>query len=337
MVSTSYDSCQAFVLIAQGTPTDAGRLSNVTGTGMLSFVLNIISAYDPWLATTLHNHAPAKVIAVAQLYEGRKRGPGGVPQLAIRVACLRQAVAEAFRRGVEAVMVQQLERPVMRLGNISLTLERLISVDHSWVGATTLPQIIAAGRDDDDPPAAIAIEFASPFHARLIDGGGRRIVPPLPTPEVVFGSMQQRLLAVIADAPLAGIDSHHLERAIVRTSVVDYNIAAVRYVIKANTDPAVPVEERVRPGLRGQVTFYCEGGREDRALLHTLARIAFFTGAGAHTALGMGLVRPTLPRQLGTWMFARTDLVGEVPLLMRRGDPTPGRPGGLDDSDDTEA
>jgi CRISPR-associated endoribonuclease Cas6 len=144
----------------------------------------------------------------------------------------------------------------------------------SWAGSADWSDLLAleqVGRAQ--PPSRFGLHFVAPTTFR---SNGRNI--PLPLPELVFGSLVDRWNG-IAPIPLPADLRHFAAEHLV---ISKYQLQSER----------IFAFERSQVAFTGRCTYI--PANHDRYYLHccaALLRLAFFSGVGAKTSMGLGAVR----------------------------------------------
>jgi len=171
-------------------------------------------------------------------------------------------------------------RPILRLGRAQLLIKeiRVTPGSHPWAGYTSWAQLASDAR----PEPEIALEFISPtaFGFGQKEWGKKVVV--LPQPEHVFGSLV-RSWNGIAPPPLH-VDRQGLQAYVAEHVVIKRLHGLETRMLRFRRSPQVGFVGRVTYGLM-------EPDDEAQCQLHALAGLAFYTGVGMKTTMGMGQVR----------------------------------------------
>lgn len=163
-------------------------------------------------------------------------------------------------------------------GDRGFRVKSLLESGHPWAGLTTYPRLFQGQVESSYP-----LRFVSPtFFKRK----GNHY--PLPEPKLVFRSLYERFKAYAPVTPPEELpelfERITLRKANLRTRPVEHDSRGV--------------------GIVGEAVYHLPRASEDEARwLTALWRFSFFTGVGAKTSMGFGLVRPMPVR--------RTEVGGE--------------------------
>lgn len=244
--------------------------------------LQTVREADPALADVLHMpNMPLRPFTVSPL-GGVPRARGGRVRLApegeywLRFTVLYPPVFEQFM----GRFLHEQGRPALRLGGALLLIKEILVTpgSHPWAGYTSWAQLAGQAR----PTPEVALEFTSPTAFGFGQKGWGKKIVVLPQPELVFGSLVRswsalapRALAIARDALMAYVQEH---------VVVKRLHGLETRMLRFGRSPQV--------GYVGQVTYGLMAGDEAaRCQLDALASLAFYTGVGLKTTMGMGQVR----------------------------------------------
>jgi len=275
-----------YALIIRLTAARDGRLRATQGHLAHAAFLDMLRQVDAPLAERLHGGGGRKPFTVSAL-EGFGRGRDGRLTIAaggdgwLRLTLLDPRLFATFIR----FFLEGNGRARLRLEGIEFQIGEILSTpgSHPLAGYATLADLRACW-DATALTAAhrvIALDFRSPtaFSLRGGPGVGRRM-HVLPDPPLVFGE-----LAGYWDG-LTGDDT--------QAAVRDF---AARDVVVSRYQLATHMGDygggRLQVGFAGHVTFeVLDPARPDLTRhLNRLADLAFFTGLGSKTTMGMGQVR----------------------------------------------
>jgi len=160
----------------------------------------------------------------------------------------------------------------IRLGNSHVRVKTVVHDKHPWAGLSTIPRLFQGEATSDFP-----LRFATPTFFKR-----KGAHYPLPEPQLVFGSLSNRLFAHSTLEP-----PDWLPEAIGRVTMRTYTLRTH------------PIEHEVRAvGFTGRAVFHLpRAGEEEARWLTALWRFSFFSGVGAKTTLGFGQVKPYAPRK----------------------------------------
>ena len=266
--------------------------------------LDMVRGVDPGLAAWLHDARGRKPFTIGPLrgLPQPRRGEIQVPAgwtCWLRFTFLAQPVFESFR---SALLCGSLQ-PRLRLGSgwFLISEVRYGPGSHPWAGWTTAealaarmglpgappaPAPAASEEHDreaaaDDAPVTFSFELASPTAWSLGGERGRR-VEVLPAPALFFGSLVASWNAWFGER-LGRIDPtlrEYVAQAVV-VSRMELATRMYRY------------QEHLQVGTVGRITYrLLDSPRAPEArILDVLADLAFYSGVGYRTTMGMGQVR----------------------------------------------
>jgi CRISPR-associated endoribonuclease Cas6 len=246
--------------------------------------LSLVNRIHPELAADLHQGDMLRGYSVGvvwpRLHEDRSRL---VRELKLRVACLDDRIYPAIAHW--AMTVSRLEARI-RLGQAEFEVSRVLVTPESgepWAGYASAEELIAGASDRE---TTVRFDFASPTSFRQ---GGRD--EPLPSPRHIFGSLARRWnqafgdrlkLPIEADARSSEDFLKFVEDHVVLEHPFDFHSA----VVKRESDFFLT-------GFVGRASYRIIS-RPGAAFVHAinlLADLAFFSGLGAKTSRGCGMVR----------------------------------------------
>ena len=180
----------------------------------------------------------------------------------VRVAFLDDDLAASF-----AEAVWSLRPKVLPLRSGTAKIESILELSHPLAGKTTWGEIL-----NTKPRTDLQLEFLSPTFFRR-----RGFNYPVPEPALTLYSLAQKWSA-FAPEP---VPDEALE------TLIEH--ATVRY-LRGKTIYAQAHEQTA--GFVGQIAYHLHGAGNEAALwLGRLGGMAFYSGVGAKTTLGFGLVR----------------------------------------------
>lgn len=257
-------------------PTTAARVPASLARAAHAAVLRLFGAADPALATRLHDEEGPKPLTVSNVLGMDAHGPSAsvtpAQTYGLRITLLAPAT--------EALAVRWLAEGLGAIELDGLAWEvRALTADaaaHPWAGSVSYEGLAAPALHAvaQRPATRWTLEFAAPVTFRQ-----RGLNMPLPTPELVFGSLLEKWNAW-SSLPLA----EELRQ------VVAAQLAISRFDLRSE---AVPTKGgALQIGALGRCT-YTATTREPYwlACLDILARYAFYSGVGAGTARGLGRAR----------------------------------------------
>jgi len=179
-----------------------------------------------------------------------------------RVSLLKEELYARLSPGLFA-----LEGREVRLGR-PYRVRAVLQEGHPWAGLTTYPRLFQGPGSPNLP-----LRFYSPTFFRR-----KGAQYPLPEPRLVLESLLRRLEAF---GPLKA--PQEVREALLERTTIRF--------LEGRTQMARTEVDTV--GFVGKVVYHLPRATEEEALwLSALGRYAFFSGVGAKTSLGYGLVRP---------------------------------------------
>lgn len=228
-------------------------------------VLDLLRRQDPALAARLHDTRGPKAFTVSPLF-----GEAGT---------LWFRVTTADDRLVQAVQALALAGEAsLRLGSRELLIGAVgAPPEHPWAGRRSVAEWLAA-TVEAPPPATLSLQFLTPMAIRrpgIVDRND-----PLPTPEGIFGSLIRAWSVWLPDVPAPPVDLLEYVRQTVAVARLEWQTDCVfLYGV-----PHIGGLGRVTYALRGRDPLY-------NRWLGRLADLAFFSGIGQKTTMGMGMCR----------------------------------------------
>ncbi len=237
-------------------------------------VLGWITAADPALGARLHAAAGVRPFTVTGLLEpeGRFARAARVDQRTfLRVTSL-SAELDALLLPWNADALGELA-----LGGARWRVEAITGTTdaHRWAGRHSYPQLIEHGmRAAAQGVRRWGMQYVTPLTFRR-DG----VSQPLPTPDLVFGSLFDRWNA-IAPLPMP---------AELRPRLAE--LAVSRFALESVVEQTKGKVPQI--GAVGNCTYnQLDTAPEMSAWVETLVRFGFYSGAGAGTARGFGMIIP---------------------------------------------
>jgi len=285
-----------YALIVRLAAETGGELRATQGRLAHAAFLDLLRGVDPPLAAELHNSRGPKPFTVSPLSGlGHGRGgrlpvrPGDTPWL--RVTLLDPVLFHSFI----AYFLRPAHRPRLRLEPIGFQVTELISTPggHPLAGYTSPVELYKQWEAADMSPDRrhISLEFRSPTGFSLKDEDEEGQKPPaarprparrmhvLPDAAFVFGGLAAAWDRLTGGETQAAVRAYAAECVVVarhdiETHMVDFGGG------------------RKQVGFTGRVRYELLG-EEDEPLarhLNRLADLAFYTGVGSKTTMGMGQV-----------------------------------------------
>lgn len=256
-------------------PLAAGSLPASLARAAHAAVLRLIGQASPALAARLHDDEGPKPLTVSNVLGLPERGPRAdvAPEhsYGLRVTLLTPEL-EAIAAGWAPAALGALD-----LDGLPWRVERVTAdpAEHPWAGQASYEQLAApALLRAEGGPTRWTLEFAAPVTFRQ-----RGLNMPLPTPDLVFGSLLDKWNAF---APLALPEE-------VRRFAAEC-LAISRFDLRSLAAPGKP--GAIQIGAVGRCTYTAVN--RDRywlACVATLAHFAFYSGVGAGAARGLGRAR----------------------------------------------
>jgi CRISPR-associated endoribonuclease Cas6 len=237
----------------------------------------------------VHSVEGLKPFSTALLLSERQRRVEAIragEELKIRFSFLDDAIYPLLARYFLSTPDLSLE-----LVRTELTISRILSTPQSgeeWAGATSFAELFASASDSEKQ---FSFQFATPTFFKR--GGGPTypdLIVPLPLPDLVFGSLlrnwnQFSPSSFVEANLLKEICSHHLE-------MTHHRITSqmARLVFQRDNGQ---YRTTAFPGFVGSCSFRLVGLHNLHIVktLNTLADFAFYSGVGAKTTMGCGIVR----------------------------------------------
>lgn len=280
----SLQSPDLYALIIRLTAVQSGTLRATQGHLAHAAFLDILRQVDPELTQSLHDWHGRKPFTLSPL-NGFGRGRKGTLRLSagqegwLRVTLLDPILFQTFIRYFLLGSV----RATIRLGALNFHVSEILSrpESHPQAGHTSLAQLATRWNDVDltaNSYHRIPLRFDSPMAFSIRNTPHRHMVV-LPDPFLIFGQ-----LATYWD-DLTGAETAATTRAYAADCVV-----VARHRIQTHM---YQYRKSRQVGFTGSVTFELLD-KEDQPLvrhLNRLADLAFFTGIGSKTTMGMGQVR----------------------------------------------
>lgn len=274
-----------YALIIRLVATKNGRLRATQGHLAHAAFLNILQQVDPAISEALHNINGRKPFTISPL-EGYGRGQKGSLALKagqegwLRVTLLDPVLFQTFI----SYFLQGLGQPTIRLEDLTFQVTEILSTpsSHKLAGYDSLESL---SQRWDQAHITDKDHRQIPFHFRTPTAFSMRNAPIrhmhiLPDPPLVFGQ-----LADYWDR-LTGSETRDIVRAfsVERVVVARYGIETHMYQYRRSK----------QVGFTGQVTYEILDKDALSMIQHLnrLADLAFYTGVGSKTTMGMGqLVR----------------------------------------------
>jgi CRISPR-associated endoribonuclease Cas6 len=280
-----------YALIIRLTATHNGRLRATQGHLAHAAFLNILQQVDPAISAALHNINGRKPFTISPL-EGYGRGQKGSLTLKagqegwLRVTLLDPVLFQTFI----SYFLQGFGQPTIRLEDLTFQVTEILSTpgSHKLAGYDSLEFL---NQRWDQAQISNRDHCQIPFHFRTPTAFSMRNAPIrhmhiLPDPPLVFGQ-----LADYWDR-LTGSETREIVRAfcVERVVVARYDIETHMYQYRRSK----------QVGFTGYVTYEILDTDAISMIRHLnrLADLAFYTGIGSKTTMGMGQVRRIMKDEL---------------------------------------
>lgn len=244
--------------------------------------LALIQAVDPALAAALHDTGSRKPFTLSPLRDLSLAHNGQVAlqsgqEVEMRVTLLDESL---FRTFIQRFLWGDA-RPTIRLAEVEfLVTQALTTPDgHPWAGYANLG-VLWHQWQGTRPPDTIHLQFASPTAFSMGQTPWGKRIEVFPHPRLTFGSLAQAWDRLALGPSLASL---------VRT-VAEETVWISQYEMHTQMHQ---YRSHRQLGAMGQVTYLLKDPShlEINRILHFLADLAFYTGVGMKTTMGMGQCR----------------------------------------------
>ena len=271
-------------LIIRLIPTTNGRLPATPNDLAHAAFMRLLGHVNPHLATDLHNHNGRKPFTLSPLHGYQRQDKHTLTIHHGQEGWLRLTLLDdtLFQTFIAYFLNPGRTQPTITLHHIPFLITEILSQPqtHQLAQHTTLTQL--AQTHTTHP--TLHLHFATPT-AFSLHTNGHRHMHILPDPPLLFGQ-----LATYWDA-LTNDQTHETIRHFTAQHLVVAHYNLQTRMIRIKNHPQV--------GFEGHTTFQLL--RHDQpdltAHLHRLAQLAFYTGLGSRTTMGMGQIRYTLPEE----------------------------------------
>ena len=273
-----------YALVIRLIAGDDGRLRATQGELAHAAFLDILQQVDADLSQTLHDLNGRKPFTISPLHGYRRRGKGQLAVRAgesgwLRVTLLDPALFHTFI----TYFLQGPRGAAVRLGKIPFQVSEILSTteSHFLAGADSLQALrekwtpAGPGRDR----RAIALTFGSPTAFSIRNPNTPfRLKYVLPDPGRVFGELARYWDEMAGDDLMDGVSAYAKEAV----AVSRHNIRTRMYRYRRSK----------QIGFTGNVHYAILDSENDEMIRHLnrLADLAFYTGLGSKTTMGMGQV-----------------------------------------------
>lgn len=279
------NSPNLYALIIRLIADQNGRLSATDGHLCHAAFLDILRQVDPDLSQTLHNMNGRKPFTLSPLHgygygrKGQRRITAGQEGW-LRITLLDPTLFHTFIQ----YFLQPANRPTIQLEKQQFHVTEILSSpgSHPLAGYDSLQNLQNKWEQPTNQPAnlhTIQLNFRTPTaFSRRNPEIAHRYIHVLPDPHIVFGE-----LAGYWDN-LTGSRTQE----VVRQYAADHVVVA-RHTIKTHM---YQYSKAKQIGFTGRVTFQIldQGNTDLICHLNRLADLAFYTGVGSRTGMGMGQV-----------------------------------------------
>jgi CRISPR-associated endoribonuclease Cas6 len=243
-----------------------------------------IQEADPALAQRMHDAQERAAFTLSPLF-GYWRSPQdklihintGQPGF-LRVTLLDDELAGVFLHAM-----QRETFPRLRLGKVELGVTGALGApgSHPWSGYTTLEELAALDRTLDRTPTHWTLEFASPTAIRWGEADNKtRRLERFPLPRLALAALRTRWDRLTGDTWGRAFEEW-AERNLVVGRIWNWRTEAVRFQGQTYSGGVGRLEYQLLDGRSRANAVHCE----------RLLRLAFYTGIGYKTTLGLGQVR----------------------------------------------
>jgi CRISPR-associated endoribonuclease Cas6 len=268
-------------LVLTITPVEEVEIRATMGHQVHAAFLKTIQQVDAALAEVLHMpELTQRPFTVSPLqgtppaHRGRIRLRPG-ENYWLRFTILYPPIFERFM----ARFLQGKTRPTLRLGAAQLLIREILATPegHPWAGYTDWQRLASV-----EPNPEVVLEFTTPTAFSFGRQSWGQKIQVLPQPETVFGSLV-RTWNNMAPLPL------QLDRQALRTYLGEHAVVKRMAGIRTRM---LRYRHAPQVGFVGCVTYGLMADNEiARVQLNALAGLAFYSGVGMKTTMGMGQCR----------------------------------------------
>lgn len=250
--------------------------------------LAILNHVDPALAQTLHADHGRKPFTLSPLsgfgapVEGQLKVRAGQEGW-LRVTLLDPTLFHTFI----AYFLHSANHPLITLEKTRFHITEILNApgSHPLCGVASLDDLARRWQalpTPITPYTRISLTFTSPTAFRL-SGRGRRAMHVLPDPYFVFGELAGNWDRLTGQTTQAAVRSYAAE-----------NVVVARHRLETHM---YHYTRSFQVGFTGHATFHILDEEDPPLIAHLnrLADLAFFTGVGSKTTMGMGQVRRSPP------------------------------------------
>ena len=278
------NSPDLYALIIRLIAAQNGRLRATQGHLAHAAFLNILQQVDPAVSETIHNIHGRKPFTISPLH-GYGHGRKGKLNIRagqegwLRVTLLDPALFHTFI----SHFLQGSARPAIRLDNIDFHISEILSSpnSHALAGYDNLQNLHAKWEQTTRLAdyQTIRLTFRTPTAFSLRNGRFRHM-HVLPDPALVFGQLASYWETLTGDTQ---INKDHVRE------FASFGMVVARHQIKTHM---VQFRKSKQVGFAGTVYFLIQDKENQPMIRHLnrLADLAFYTGVGSKTTMGMGQV-----------------------------------------------
>jgi CRISPR-associated endoribonuclease Cas6 len=301
-----------YALLIKLRPLERGTLMPFSGELIHAAWLDWIRSDAPDVAAMLHDGNRRRLFTCSNLHfplpahrlREAERANVHLPldpekTYTIRITLLLGELFPLFYHSLVSYSVKEIrERPFLRLGKQTFLLEEVISSPEDascWTGYVSFAGLVEKVRTLRlKPEELLALEFASPttFHRGNASSPYGKHYALLPLPHYVFPWLARRWQE-LAPAELVGVvQEEQIERYIADEGVIVEDHALQTHRVQFNRYPQRGFLGSCTYRLRGPDETQSEAGELSvRQQLVLLLWLAFYTGLGYKTTMGMGQFR----------------------------------------------
>ena len=303
-----------YALLVKLRPLERGTLMPFSGELIHAAWLDWIRDAAPDIATMLHDGNHRRLFTCSNLrfpltperLREAERGNIHLPLDPEKVYTIRLTflLGELFPLFYSILMHSSMKgadsgnKPFMRLGKQAFLLEEVVSSPEDsarWSGYTSLGELVEKARMLRLKPAeTLTLEFSTltTFHRGMADSKYGKHYALLPLPRYVFPWLARRWRELAPSELTDVIQREQIERYIDEDGIVIDEHALQTHRVQFNRHP--------QRGFLGTCTYKLCGPDETdilpgqlttRQQLVLLSRLAFYTGVGYKTTMGMGQIR----------------------------------------------
>ena len=274
-----------YALIIRLTAADSGTLPATAGRLAHAAFFNILEQADPVLAEALHDMEGRKPFTISPLRGFRRKGKSRLEVPAGRAGWLRVTLLDPVL--FQSFIGHFLAGPVtatIRLGDLDFQVTEILSNGESHFLAGTANLAGLRERWEEAPVTRasrkVALNFGSPtvFSIRNPDTPFR-LMQVLPVPAVFFREVARYWDDLTGDETREAVEAYAEDAVAVARHKIHTRMFRYRH-------------NRLQVGFSGKVTYEILDKENASMIRHLnrLADLAFFTGVGSKTTMGMGQV-----------------------------------------------